>query len=64
MCFALFIASASFFLGQMQVLPAQLQVAWFVVPPVLAPLLVMGYWLWKTRWRQLVRGSIRPAGLA
>ncbi len=61
MCFALFIASASFFLGQTQVLPVPLRAPWFLVPPVLAPLLLMGYWLWRTRIRQVVRGGARTA---
>lgn len=51
MCFALFIASASFFLGQTQVLPEPLRVPWMLAPPVLVPILAMGYWFWKTRRR-------------
>lgn len=54
MCFALFIASASFFLGQTQVLPPPLREPWVLAPPVLAPLLVMAYWLRRTRARRPV----------
>lgn len=54
MCLALFIASASFFFGQTQVLPMQLRAPWVLAPPVLAPLLVMGYWFWRTRVRRTV----------
>lgn len=54
MCLALFIASASFFLGQTQVLPIGLRVPWVLAPPVLAPLLVMAYWFWRTRVRRVL----------
>lgn len=51
MNFALFIAAASFFLGQTQVLPPVLRTPWVLAPPVLIPILVMVYWLWRTRAR-------------
>ena len=51
MTFALFIATASFFLGQAKVLPEELQnFAWLSVP-VLAVLFTLFYWLWRTRNR-------------
>lgn len=54
MCIALFIASASFFLGQTEVLPEQIRSPWLLTPPVAAPLVVMGYWFWRTRHRQVL----------
>jgi hypothetical protein len=52
MTFALFIATASFFLGQAKVLPEPMQnFAWLSVP-VLAVLLTLFYWLWRTRIRK------------
>jgi hypothetical protein len=54
MCFSLFIASGSFFLGQMQVLPESLQNSAFPFAAAFAPLLVMLFWLvWvRTGWRR------------
>jgi hypothetical protein len=45
MCFALFIACASFFLGQQQVFPEFLQGSWILALPVIASLLLLFYWL-------------------
>jgi len=53
MNFALFIAAASFFLGQAHVLPHMLRTPWVLAPPVLFPVLAMVYWLWRTRAREL-----------
>lgn len=64
MCLALFIASASFFLGQTQVIPMQLRTPWVLAPPVLAPLLVMGYWFWRTRVRRLLARSMASGDAA
>ena len=54
MCFSLFIASGSFFLGQMQVLPDVLRNSAFPFVAAFAPLLVMLFWLvWvRTGWRR------------
>jgi len=49
MNFALFIAAASFFLGQAHVLPLVLRTPWVLAPPVLFPMLALAYWLWRTR---------------
>jgi len=59
MCTALFIATGSFFLGQPKFLPAFLQGSPLVFLPVLAPLLLMGFWLIRVRltnwfWREAV----------
>ena len=60
MCFALYIASASFFLGQADELPKALRIM-----PVLAflaflPLLAMVYWLVRVRRRPLNRAAPMP----
>lgn len=57
MCYALFVAAGSFFLGQADEFPERLRV-W----PVLAtlsflPLLLMVYWLWRVRRRPAFRGA-------
>jgi hypothetical protein len=45
MTFALWIATASFFLGQAKVLPEPLQNFWLLSIPVLAVLAMLVYWL-------------------
>jgi len=49
MCFALFIATASFFLGQIKVIPEPLRIMPVLVVLALAPLVIMLYWLWRVR---------------
>lgn len=49
MCFALFIAAASFFLGQQQVFPEVLQDSVWLGAPVLLCVLLLGYWLLRLR---------------
>ncbi len=49
MCVALWIASASFFLGQAPSIPEPLRTPILLAIPVLAPLLAMAYWLWRLR---------------
>jgi peptidoglycan/LPS O-acetylase OafA/YrhL len=54
MCFALWIAAASFFLGQSDEFPEQLRIMPLLYTPVLLVLLLMVYWLVRvlfTRWR-------------
>lgn len=54
MCFALYIAAASFFLGQADEFPAAIRIPGLLAVPVLAPLLAMLYWLWRVRVRQVL----------
>jgi hypothetical protein len=58
MCFSLFIASGSFFLGQMQVLPEVLRDSAFPFVAALAPLGLMIFWLIRVR---IGRGRGRAA---
>ncbi len=57
MCFALFIAAASFFLGQTNTIPPPLRNPVLLAAPVITPLLVMASWLWRTRSQRLA-GSV------
>jgi len=50
MCFSLFIASGSFFLGQQQVFPESLQGSILLIVLALSPLPVMLFWLGKVRF--------------
>jgi hypothetical protein len=56
MCYALFIAALSFFLGQAKVIPKPIRIPALLALPVLAVLLTMLYWLWRVRIRQSLRG--------
>lgn len=48
MCFAMFLACASFFLGQSQVFPAKMQHIAILSAPVLLVLVLLVYWLVRT----------------
>jgi hypothetical protein len=52
MCFALYIASGSFFLGQADEIPEPLRITPLLALLAFLPLLVMFYWLWRVRRRQ------------
>ena len=57
MCLALWIATASFFLGQSDEIPAALRIMPLLCTPVLAVFLLMFYWLARvlfTQWRPQV----------
>jgi len=58
MCFALYIASASFFLGQADVLPEAVRIPALLAIPAFAPLLAMFYWLWRVRVRRRLQGIV------
>lgn len=61
MCFGLFIASGSFFLGQASFLPGPLRILPLLLALGIAPLLVLLYWVWRIRWRRSLRGVILRA---
>lgn len=56
MCFALFIATMSFFLGQADQIPEVLRIPALLALPVIAVPVTMFYWLWRVRRR---RGGLR-----
>lgn len=58
MCFALFIAALSFFIGQARVFPESIRIRPLLAMPVLLVLLSMGYWLWRVRIRRSLRGIV------
>jgi len=58
MCFALFIATGSFFLGQADKIPEPLRIPALLAVLALAPLLIMLYWLWRVRVRRSFRGIV------
>ena len=56
MCFAFWIATGSFFIGQMDELPKALQHFEIVALPAFFPLLAMFWWLWRVKGRKLMSG--------
>jgi len=61
MCFGLFFATMSFFVGQQQVFPAFLRGSLLLTVLAFLPLPVMVYWLFRVRWKKAYR--IEPRGL-
>jgi hypothetical protein len=59
MCYATFVATGSFFLGQAQVIPEPLRYWPVLIVLAVLPLPAMFYWLWRVR-RRPVKGA-RPA---
>lgn len=58
MCWALWIATASFFLGQAKVIPEPVRIPALLAFPVLAVLVTMVYWLWRVRSRRTHVGTL------
>jgi hypothetical protein len=55
MCFSLFIASGSFFLGQAKVIPKPIRIVPLLAIPALLPLVLMFYWLLRVRFTKWYR---------
>jgi uncharacterized membrane protein len=66
MTWALFVAAMSFFIGQAKVFPAFLRVTPLLAVPVVVVLGTLGYWMWRVRARQMLRGLVvsEPAARA
>ena len=64
MCYALFVASGSFFLGQAQVFPKPIRIFPLLAIPAFLPLLLLLYWMVKvlfTKWyRRNLGAPLRP----
>jgi hypothetical protein len=58
MCFAFFIATGSFFLGQQDVLPQAVRGSLFLFVPAFAPFAITLFWLVRLRFAKMV-GSLR-----
>ena len=61
MCFGLFIASGSFFLGQMKFVPEPVRIVPLMFALALAPLVILLYWMWRVRLRRNLRGMLLTA---
>jgi multisubunit Na+/H+ antiporter MnhG subunit len=62
MCFGLFIATGSFFLGQQQVFPAFLRGSIFLAVLAVMPFPVMSYWLIRVHFSKAykIQSTTRP----
>jgi uncharacterized membrane protein len=61
-CFALFIATGSFFLGQQQVFPAALRKTNVLFVPGFLPLILMIFWLFRVRFTNAYKAMSMPRG--
>lgn len=61
MCFAFFIATGSFFLGQMDVLPPALRVMPLLLVLAFLPFVLMAFWLIRVRFARTGLPRLRPA---
>jgi uncharacterized membrane protein len=60
MCFAFFIATGSFFLGQQDVLPVAVRGSPMLFVLAFAPFAVMAFWLVRVRIGKRLRGPLQP----
>lgn len=58
MCFGLFVATGSFFLGQMNFIPGALRNVPLLLALAFTPILFLVYWMWRVRVRGRMRGII------
>lgn len=58
MTFGLFIASGSFFLGQMKFIPEPIRILPLLIVLGISPLVVLLYWMWRVRLKQNLRGMM------
>ena len=58
MCYGLFIATGSFFLGQQQVFPAFLRGSIYLTLPALLPLPLLIYWFLRVRFSKAYKNRL------
>ena len=58
MLYGLFIASGSFFFGQMKFIPEPIRIVPLIVVLGVGPLVLLLYWMWRVRLKQNLRGVI------
>jgi uncharacterized membrane protein len=63
MCFAMWVAAASFFWGPPNRVPELIRIPALLPIPVLAPIVVMLYWLWRMRGKRPVRSVASTAAV-
>jgi uncharacterized membrane protein len=63
MCFGLFIASGSFFLGQMKFIPEPIRIVPLILVLAISPLVILLYWMWRVRLNQNLRGMMTATAI-
>jgi hypothetical protein len=63
MCVAMVVASGSFFLGPPGRVPDIINIPALLPIPVVTPLVVMLYWMWRLRGQKPVRGIVTSSPL-
>ena len=58
MCFGLFVATGSFFLGQMRFIPEPVRILPLLLVLAFAPILFLFYWMWRVRVRGRLSGIV------
>ena len=58
LCFAMWVAAASFFWGPPNRVPEMIRIPALLPIPVLTPIVVMLYWLWRMRGKKAPRGIL------
>ena len=58
LCFAMWVAAASFFWGPPNRVPDIIRIPALLPIPVLTPIVVMLYWLWRMRGKKSARGIV------
>jgi len=58
MCFGLFVATGSFFLGQMKFVPEPVRIVPLLLVLAFAPILFLFYWMWRVRVRGRLTGIV------
>jgi hypothetical protein len=58
MCFGLFVATGSFFLGQMNFIPEPVRNVPLLLVLAFAPILFLIYWMWRVRVRGRMSGIV------
>jgi hypothetical protein len=58
MCFGLFVATGSFFLGQMAFIPERVRVVPLLLALAFTPVVFLIYWMWRVRIRGSVGGLV------
>jgi len=61
MCFGLFVATGSFFLGQMKFIPEPVRIVPLLLVLGFAPILFLFYWMWRVRVRGRLSGMVLGA---
>jgi uncharacterized membrane protein len=63
MCFAMWVAAASFFWGPPTRVPEMIRIPALTAVAVLIPIFAMGYWLWRLRSRKSARGLVPSSAM-